>query len=158
MPINKNREDYRFYKIWTDMKTRCNNPKCKKYNLYGGRGISVSEFWNKYDNFKNDMYTSYKKHVLEFGEKETTLDRINPDKNYTLDNCQWATNKQQRLNIRDKEVYEAFNPLTGEKFIFNNCADFCKKNGFTRQRVFACMGKQKQHKGFVFRKVDKKDN
>ena len=39
MPISKEREDYRFYKIWADMKYRCSNPKCKRFMDYGGRGI-----------------------------------------------------------------------------------------------------------------------
>lgn len=159
MPISKNREDYRFYRIWGDMKTRCNNSNCKKYYLYGGRGIKVCDEWSKYDNFKKDMYISYNEHILKFGEKETTLDRINPDEGYKLNNCRWATNKEQRINIRNKQIYEAYNPITKERYIFNNLAEFCKQNGFTRQRVTDCLaGKQKMHKGFIFKKDKQKEN
>lgn len=156
MPINKNREDFRFYQIWADMKTRCNNPKCKKYHLYDGRGITYDKRWDEYSNFKLDMYTSYIKHVQEHGEKQTTLDRINPNFNYTSMNCRWATYKEQSANIRDKQEYLAYNMITKEFIQFKNCTDFCKENGLTRQRVVDCLaGKSKFHKNFLFIKIDK---
>lgn len=156
--IKQDREDKRFYHIWADMKTRCNNPKCKKYYLYGGRGIKVCENWNLYINFKNDMWDSYKKHVKEFGEKQTTLDRINGEDGYSLSNCRWATYSEQAKNIRDKTQYIAKHILTGKIFKVDCCSDFCKKWHLSLNRVYDTIaGRQKYHKGWVFWKINDKE-
>lgn len=80
------------YESWRHMKQRCENPKCKDYPLYGGRGISVCEDWLDYSKFLQDM-----------GEAPDglTLDRINPDLGYCKENCRWATRKEQTNNRRE---------------------------------------------------------
>lgn len=88
----------RFYKIYTGIKSRCNNEKVRGYEKYGGRGIEVE--WECFEQFNNDMFDEYKKHVEIFGEKETTLDRVDNNKNYSKDNCRWATYKEQARNTR----------------------------------------------------------
>lgn len=90
----------RFYNIWATMKNRCYNPKQIGYYYYGNRGISVCNHWLNFSNFLNDMYQSYQQHIQNFGEKQTTIDRINPYGNYELSNCRWATYKEQRHNRR----------------------------------------------------------
>lgn len=158
MPINKNREDFRFYNIWCDMKTRCNNPKCKKYYLYGGRGITICDEWNDYKNFYEDMWESYQKHALEFGEKDTTIDRIDSNDGYYKFNCRWATRKQQRINTRNKSHYEVTKIETNETFIINNLTDFCKQNNLTRQNVVKCLtGERNTHKGYIFKRIGEKE-
>jgi hypothetical protein len=64
----------KFYKNFHKIKARCYNKKHHKYSIYGGRGI-VCE-WKNFENFFEDMYESYLKHVRKFGEHETTIDRI----------------------------------------------------------------------------------
>lgn len=80
------------------MLRRCNNPKDKEYHNYGGRGIQC--LWKKFEEFKNDMYDSYLKHLEKYGKENTTLDRINNDGNYCKENCRWATIKEQNRNKR----------------------------------------------------------
>lgn len=88
----------KFYRAWSGMLSRCTNIKVESYPRYGGRGIKVYDRWLKFENFKIDMYESYLEHILEFGAKNTSLDRINNDGNYELNNCKWSTNLEQTLN------------------------------------------------------------
>src|SRR5574343_418486 len=64
----------RFYHIYLGIKSRCLNKNNKSFKNYGGRGIRV--YWDNITQFRDDMYESYLKHCKEFGEKETTIERI----------------------------------------------------------------------------------
>lgn len=81
------------YTSWMSMRMRCNNPNAPKYSIYGGRGITICDHWDSFENFLADM-----------GERPegTTLDRVNPDGNYEPANCRWATVKEQNNNKRNK--------------------------------------------------------
>lgn len=74
----------RLYNTWSSMKQRCYNPKNNRYCYYGGKGISVCNDWI--------VFGGFKKWALESGYKEgMTVDRIDPSKNYSPDNCQWLS-------------------------------------------------------------------
>lgn len=88
----------RFYNIWGKIKNRCFNKNNNRYYLYGKRGIIICNKWLKFENFRNDMYDSYLKHCKKFGKKNTSIDRIDGNKNYTPNNCRWATPIIQRHN------------------------------------------------------------
>ena len=80
----------REYQIWADMKHRCNNPNNPRYPRYGGRGITYTPTWESFESFWEDMKDTYQDHL--------TLDRIDNDGNYELENCRWATDAEQYAN------------------------------------------------------------
>ena len=86
------------FNVWTGMVRRCTNPKDKKYQRYGGRGIKVCDRWLNVKNFIADMTEGY--------EKGYQIDRINNDGNYEPSNCQWATTKQQTRNYSRNVVLD----------------------------------------------------
>lgn len=93
----------RFYNIWKGIKKRCTYEKLFIYKYYGGRGIKCE--WSCFEDFKKDMLFSYKIHVINFGEKQTTIDRINNSGNYCKENCRWATMKEQCRNKRTRNSF-----------------------------------------------------
>jgi len=89
----------RIYILWSRMHNRCRNPGDKSFPYYGGRGIRVCERWKKFENFIADM-----------GEKPhgKTLNRIDNDGNYSPENCQWSTIKEQNRNSRNNRIITVF--------------------------------------------------
>ena len=144
----------KFYRIWVNMKARCLNKNSKCYKDYGGRGITVCEEWLDFNNFKDDMYESYLKHVEEFGEKQTTLDRIDNNRNYCKENCKWSTCKEQIANRRTyitQKWFKAISP-TGEEFVSNNQRKFARENDLNVGHVGSCLkGNCTHHKQWKFK-------
>jgi hypothetical protein len=86
------------YVIWTGIKYRTQNPKCRRYMDYGGRGITLCDRWQAYENFLSD--------VGDVPFPGATLDRINNDLGYFPENVRWATPKEQSRNRRNRRRWE----------------------------------------------------
>lgn len=90
------------YGTWVAMKTRCHNKKSTNWPWYGGRGISVCQEWRE----------SFLSFLSDMGQKPSpkhSIDRINPNKDYSPSNCRWADSAQQgrnRRNVKKLHIYK----------------------------------------------------
>jgi hypothetical protein len=73
------------------MKQRCLNPRNKDYGRYGGRGIKVFPEWMEFKPFKEWALS----HGYAAG---LTIERIDNDKGYGPENCEWKTVQDQAIN------------------------------------------------------------
>ena len=99
------------YSSWLNMRKRCNKANDPQYADYGGRGITVCEEWESFENFYRDM-----------GPKPTpkhSIDRIDNDGPYCKENCRWATQKQQNTNQRSNKRLN----FNGESLTISEWAD-----------------------------------
>lgn len=118
----------RLYKVWLQMKNRCNNPNARGWMSYGGRGIRVCKEWQ-------DSYESFRAWALaneydETGERgKCTIDRIDVNGNYEPGNCRWITIQEQQNNRRSNRRI-TFNGET------HNLKEWEKLTGIKRQNIW----------------------
>lgn len=109
------------YRVWINMKSRCNNPLHPTYIDYGGRGIKVSIEWNSFETFLLDM---------GFRPDPTfSIERKNNNKGYSKDNCIWASKKQQSMNRRCSPIFE----YMGET---KHITEWAKQFGFKKHTIW----------------------
>lgn len=98
----------KLYQVYSNVKGRCNNPNNKDYKYYGGKGVRLSEDWERhFTNFYRDMEESYKSGL--------ELDRIDNDGNYSKENCRWITHKANihntPSNLKSTSKYKGVSAL-----------------------------------------------
>lgn len=86
------RSQTQVHRTWRNMRERCQNPRSKNYPSYGGRGITVCERWQAFENFYADMGDP--------PSPQHSIDRIDNDRGYEPGNCRWTTMDVQGKNRR----------------------------------------------------------
>lgn len=141
--------------VWSAIKQRCYNKKSTNYKHYGERGIELCSDWEDFLSFYDwSLKNGYKKGL--------SIDRIDNDKSYSPDNCQWITisentAKANRHNVRRKTkyTYYAVSP-SGQKYEFANAAEFSRKHKLNSNGVRrVARGERKTYKGWKFGYTDK---
>ena len=116
------RKKTRLYRIYYNMKSRCNNPKVPCYKRYGGAGVKI------YDEWLND-FTAFQDWALQNGyTDDLTIDRIDNSKGYSPDNCRWVTTKKQSRN-------KSSNNLVSINGITKTLKDWCGVYNINYQTV-----------------------
>lgn len=85
----------RLFNIWSGMRERCNNPNCRAFKDYGGRGIKICPEW------EHDFQTFYEWAMSNGYADNLTIDRKDNEKGYSPDNCRWTTTAEQNRNRRN---------------------------------------------------------
>ncbi len=76
------------------MNGRCRDKGHSKYRWYGGKGIRVSAEW------RND-FDAFREWALKSGfDPSLSLDRIDPDADYSPWNCRWIPIEENRRRAR----------------------------------------------------------
>lgn len=105
------------YKTWLGMKRRCYDEKYKDYPNWGGRGIRVCERWlHSFVNFLEDM-----------GPRpagQYSIDRKESDKDYSPENCRWATVQEQGAENR-----RGLTKVEVDGILFNSIGHACRHFG-----------------------------
>ena len=125
----------REYRIWVNIKARCDNEKEFHYKDYGGRGITYDRKWSTFEGFWEDMKVGY--------SSELTIDRINNNGNYSRVNCHWATAQEQNTNQRTN-IFIKYNNITDtisgwskRLGIYRSKLDYRLKNGWPVEKAFS---------------------
>jgi len=79
-----------------DMKARCYNENHPRYCQYGGRGIIVCDAWFTFSNFKEWALSSGY-------NDDMTIDRIDNNKGYNPENCQWLTKSEHSIKTNKEK-------------------------------------------------------
>lgn len=110
-------KDEKHRKLWhihRDMIRRCTDKNSSRYKYYGKRGITVCDRWlEDYLNFYDDIVST-----IGLPNREDTLDRIDNNRGYYIENIKWSNMTEQASNKRSQKDDMSMKNITkiGEKY------------------------------------------
>lgn len=115
------------------MRRRCNNPRELEYHNYGGRGITVCDEWQNFENFYKDM-----------GDPPLgmSIDRIDNNKGYYPENCRWANaatqsnNKRNTIHITFDGKTKTISDWSKEKGVKTDIIRYRLRKGWPKPMLF----------------------
>ena len=88
-----------WYNSWLNMNLRCYCPGHQSFRYYGARGIKVCDEWRHNP-------TAFGRWAISHGFKPGLLiDRIDPNGDYTPENCRWVSKIQSNRNRSNCNYY-----------------------------------------------------
>lgn len=136
------------YRCWSNMKSRCYNPKVRSYTDYGARGIRVCDEWI------ND-FQAFAEWAMNHGYHDgLTIERKNSDLDYCPENCEWITLSENSRRAGRRHC-RGYNSATGEVVEFIGIRQFAAERDLSYPAIDQVLhGHNKQHKGWIFEYVD----
>lgn len=101
--MSQTKEQRQFYITYKNIHSRCCKENNKSFKDYGGRWITCE--WNSFEEFRDDMWSSFIAHKDKYWLNNTTIDRIDVNWNYCKENCKWSTRMEQGRNKRHNRKY-----------------------------------------------------
>jgi hypothetical protein len=99
------------YRVWRDMRSRCEIPSHPSFPDYGGRGIGICDRWRE----------SFEAFLTDMGARPLgrfSIDRRDNNGNYNPSNCYWATAEEQSSNTRQNVFVE----IEGERLTLSQAS------------------------------------
>lgn len=124
----------KIYNCWGNMKDRCLNPSNVVYSSYGGRGIGVCDKWCTFIGFYEDIAPLWVKFLLDNPGKVPSIDRIDNDGNYELQNVQIVSLSQNSKKQRSNKVVMYSTDNINWKYC-NSTRDLSKITGINRRSI-----------------------
>lgn len=89
----------RLYAIWQGMRERCTGNDKDHAKYYRDKGIRVCKEWESFETFREwSIEHGYQEQDADTPLKDRmSIDRIDPTKGYSPDNCQWITFSENSL-------------------------------------------------------------
>ncbi len=153
------------YLIWKNIIHRCYSKDNESYKWYGGKGVTVSEEWKCFDNFREDI-----KSLKGYDEKLFYSNKIELDKDglsgevkvYSKETCQWIS-KEKNISMAKRSKYlphltatrlVALSP-NDDVYCVINIPMFANKIGVNKTEIYGTLSGlgNKTCRGWCFKKV-----
>lgn len=81
----------KLYRVWSNMRGRCNNPTDSSYKHYGALGITVDKEWDNYTAFKEWAVNAGYREGLSLDKDRKCIELGIDPKRYGPSTCEWTT-------------------------------------------------------------------